>query len=113
MFNFDKYKNYKEKTIFLLKNGLLPISFSYSLEEETNVTEVLYSPEEAIKVAKERSDDKLKSQLKKEEKIISSKILSTNEQENYVSVTIFYKVLEDITSSAEIKVENEKNSNNN
>lgn len=113
LLNFHKYKNYKEESMFSLKNALLPISFSYSLEEETNVTEVLYSPEEAIKAAKERSDDKLKSQLKKEEKIISSKILSTNEQENYVSVAVFYKVLEDITSSAEIKVENEKNVNNN
>ena len=113
LFNFNKYKNYKEEDFFSLKNNLLPVSFSYSLEEETNVTEVLYSPEEAIKVAKERCDEKLKSQLKKEEKIISSKILSTIEQENYVSVTIFYKVLENITQTAKIKIDNENKSDNN
>lgn len=113
LFNFNKYKNYKEEDFFSLKNNILPISFSYSLEEQTNVTEVLYSPEEAIKTAKVRSDNKLKSQLKKEEQIISSKILSTVEQENYVSVTIFYKVLEDITQTAEIKIESENDINNN
>ena len=113
LLNFNKYKNYKEEDFFSLKNNILPISFSYSLEEQTNVTEVLYSPEEAIKTAKVRSDNKLKSQLKKEEKIISSKILSTVEQENYVSVTIFYKVLEDITQTAEIKIESENDINNN
>ena len=108
LLNFNKYKNYEEKSIFSLKNNILPIRFSYALEEETNVLELLYSPEEAIEAAKELSDKKVKNNLKDGEKIISSKVLSTNEQENYVRVTMFYKIMEEISDTEEIKKVEEK-----
>ena len=108
LLNFNKYKNYEEKSIFSLKNNILPIRFSYATEEETNVLELLYSPEEAIEAAKELSDKKVKNNLKDGEEIITSKVLSTNEQENYVRVTMFYKVMEEISDSEEIKKVEEK-----
>lgn len=109
LINFNKYKTYKEDKIFSLENKLLPISLSYSKEKETNIYERLYSYEEAINVAKELTYNKIKSNLKENERILKQKILETNENENYVNVVIFYKVYEDITSYSKIDLNSDNN----
>lgn len=108
IFNFNKYKTYKEKKMLYLKNAFLPISFSISKEKETIKKEFLYSPEEAVKEAKNLSDLKIKSRLNDEEHIISSKILSSKENENYVNVEVFYKIIENITDTGKIIEEKTK-----
>jgi len=108
LFDFNKYKSYNENKILSFSNQLLPISFSFSKEEETNVKEFLYSPDEAIKEAKKLATDKLSKSFDGDEKIIDSKILKTTEYENYINVVVFYKVYEDITDYGEIVLKDDK-----
>ena len=93
---------------FLISSFIEFISFSISKEKETIKKEFLYSPEEAIKEAKKLSDLKIKSRLNNEEHIISSKILSSKENENYVNVEVFYKIIENITDTGKIIEEKTK-----
>ncbi len=113
IFNFDKYKSYKQQEIFGLKNNLLPIGFSYSKEYETIVSEHLYSPEEAVEAAISLSNKKLEENFTENERIISSRVLSTTEYENYISVEIFYKIFENITEEESIIIPNEENKEKN
>ena len=111
IFEFKKYKFYDERKILYLKNRILPISFSYSLERELNVEEYLYSPEEAVNTAIEYASKKLQKNLGENENIISKTVLNSNENENYITVEIFYKVNENITDTSDIVDEQMEKSN--
>lgn len=111
IFGFKKYKFYDERKILYLKNRILPISFSYSLERELNVEEYLYSPEEAVNAAIEYASKKLQKNLGENENIISKTVLNSNENENYITVEIFYKVNENITDTSDIVDEQMEKSN--
>lgn len=111
IFGFKKYKFYDEKRILYLKNRILPIGFSYSLEKELNVEEYLYSPEEAVNTAIEYASKKLQKNLGENESIISKTVLNSNENENYITVEIFYKVNENITDTSDIVDEQMEKSN--
>lgn len=99
---FNKYKTYKEAETLLFNNKLLPIKLYISKDHETILNEHLYSPEDAVDAAIEASNKKLGKTLKKDEKILSSKVINTHEYENYINVEIFYKVYENITDYSEI-----------
>ena len=99
---FNKYKTYKESETLLFNNKLLPIKLYISKDSETILNEHLYSPEDAVDAAIEASNKKLGKTLKKDEKILSSKVINTREYENYINVEIFYKVYENITDYSEI-----------
>ena len=81
---------------------MLPIKLYISKDSETILSEHLYSPEDAVGAAIEASNKKLGKTLKKDEKILSSKVINTHEYENYINVEIFYKVYENITDYSEI-----------
>lgn len=111
IFGFKKYKFYDERKILYLKSRILPIGFSYSLERELNVEEYLYSPEEAVNTAIEYASKKLQKNLRENESIISKTVLNSNENENYITVEIFYKVNENITDTSDIVDEQMEKSN--
>lgn len=111
IFGFKKYKFYDERKILYLKSRILPIGFSYSLERELNVEEYLYSPEEAVNTAIEYASKKLQKNLGENESIISKTVLNSNENENYITVEIFYKVNENITDTSDIVDEQMEKSN--
>lgn len=111
IFGFKKYKFYDERKILYLKSRILPIGFSYSLERELNVEEYLYSPEEAVNTAIEYASKKLQKNLGENENIISKTVLNSNENENYITVEIFYKVNENITDTSDIVDEQMEKSN--
>ena len=102
--NFNKYKTYKEKKYFKFKNRLLPIGIYFSKEFETNVIERLYSYDEAVDESIKISREKIESNLKSNEKILKEKVLNVVEYENYINVSIFYKVYENITDYKDIDI---------
>lgn len=113
IFNFNKYKTYKEKEIFTIKNNLIPVRLSYSLEYETNKKECIYTKEEALNEARKISKEKIEKKLKKEEKILQNKVIKVDDIDNGIRVTIFYKVYEDITNYNDITNNKNKNLTNN
>lgn len=105
----NKYKNKEIKSIFLIKNKLLPISISYITEEELNVIDEVYTYDEAINQAVILSEKKLKSKLGQKAKIIDRKKLKTELKGSTILVKVFFKVQEDITDYQEIIEQDLKN----
>lgn len=104
IFCFDKYKTYKEDYKVIFKNSLMPIKLYFSKDYETILNEMLYSPEDAIDASIKLSSEKINASLKEGERILSSKVISSVEHENYIEVEIFYKVYENITDYADSEV---------
>ncbi len=98
-FNFfekDKYKDKKEKETVIFSDffGLFKISYKYLEELEVNDSINLITSENvAVKYARE----KIISQLKEEEYIISQKKLKTTLNNSTIKVEVFFKVYENIT----------------
>lgn len=99
----NQFKTSKESIIFMISNNILPISFSFVIDEKTMEIEEVYTVEEAIKEAERLSRNKIIKRLKPEEKILSTKVIKKEEHENYVSIVMFYKVMESIGIEDEIK----------
>lgn len=106
--DFNKYKSYKEDKIFGLKNRILPIEITFSTDTKTIVKENVYTKEEAIEEGLIRSNAKIEGSLGQNEKILKTKILKTEEYENYVNIDIFYKVYECISVKRQITEEDLK-----
>ena len=103
LFQFKKFDTYKEKELFSVKNNILPIRLSFSSIEKTKVIEEIYTVEEAITESVKISDNRIKMGLKNNEKILSSRVIKKEEHENYISIVLFYKVMESIGLEEEIK----------
>jgi len=102
LFDFDKYKNSTENEIFKLKNNLLPISISIIENEEVNVTDKIYTKDNAITEASEVAKKRLKDKLGENIEILYEKNLKIMEEDSKIIVVMFYKVYEDITAYQEI-----------
>ncbi len=110
LFNFKKYKTKLTKDKVLLKNNILPFSFIKQQQIETIVINEKYSKKEAINKAIQKAANKIKTKLKKEESILSYKIINEDINKDVVILEIFFSVYEDITDYQKIiempKIEN-------
>ena len=95
--SFKKFKSFNNNKIFSIKNFLLPINLSFDQEEETVITDNVYTEENAFFKASSIARSKLKENLGDNIQIIFEKKLKTNEINSKIEVVIFYKVIENIT----------------
>lgn len=105
LFTFSNYKNKEIENIFELKNNLLPISFSLNTEYELDITDNVYTKDNAVIEASRIARDKLKKKLDKDDKILYEKSLKITEEDSKIVVVIFFKVKENITEYKEIALE--------
>lgn len=91
-----KYKNSKIVDKIELNCLFLPISLAISEQYEVKEVDNIYSYEEALEMALERSKKQIESKLADDEHIIYQKILDTTFDENKVKLEIFYNVYENI-----------------
>lgn len=103
LFNFDKYKSYKKKNNFTLKNNLLPISFNLQKQEELDVKKENKTYEEALENAIKDAKIKLLKGFNESEFIKDYKILNEKREKDFLEVEIFFSVVEDISEYVEIK----------
>jgi len=103
LFNFNKYKNKKVKSITLLKNNLLPIKFIYQGQKEIKVIDENNTEEAAIEKAINYSKEKLESKLDNDEYINNYKILNKEVFSDSVKLNIFFSVIENITDYQDIE----------
>lgn len=103
IFNFDKYKSYKKKNAFTLKNNLLPISFNLQKQEELDVKLENKTYEEALENAIKDAKIKLMKGFNESEFIKDYKILNEKREKDFLEVEIFFSVVEDISEYVEIK----------
>ena len=97
-----KYKNNNIRELYSIKSSLLPISISINNKYETNVSDNIYTYDNAIITASNIARSNLYKKLGKNIQIIYEKDLKLEEENSKIIVVMFYKVIEDITSYGEI-----------
>lgn len=97
LFNFHKYENKKIEEMNIVKHLFLPISFVLETQREIKKTDKIYTIDEAIDIAKQKSIDAINSKLNDKEYIISSKNLKVEIKESKIVLEMFFSVYEDIT----------------
>lgn len=105
LFNKNKYKNYKVKSIYLLKNNILPISISYDKIYELTNNSYIITIDEALSSAKNYAYNKVKETLSESEYIISDNLLNYQVNSNTIYMSVFYRVYKNITGVKEIVIE--------
>ncbi len=101
---FSSFKHSSSKPLFTLENALFPFGFSYTQEEETEVIDMLYTHDVALKESYRKAREKLLASLGDEDEITFEKGLQIQEKDSKMIVEIFFKVKEDITSYIPIQV---------
>lgn len=105
IFNKNNYKNSYIKKDILLKNNIIPISFSKDTIYEQNVISGIYTEGEALLNARDYAKEKIKEMLDEDEYIISDKVLKYSVNSNTIYMDIFYKIYANITGRKEIVIE--------
>lgn len=102
LFNFKKYTTKNVINNIILKNNLLPISFIYQNQKETNEKVENNTEDEAIKKAIDIANKKINDKLNNDEYIKDYKILNKTTNKDSVTLNIFYTVVLNITSYEQI-----------
>lgn len=97
IFNFHKYLNKEIEEKKLLKHSFLPIELVYEKQREVEKTDRIYTIDEAINIAREKSVKAMESKLNDKEYIISTKDLKVDIKESKIELEMFFSVYEDIT----------------
>lgn len=103
LFNFNKFKNKKVKSIPILFSNLLPIRLEKQEQKEIKKIEFIYTEEEAVSAAINMAKEKIESKLNDKEKVLSEKTLNIHENDSKIVVEIFFTVLENITEYKKIE----------
>ena len=93
----------KDKSLFKIKNFILPISISLEKSNEISIKDEIYTLDNAINIASDLSIKRLKNVLGENIKIIYENNLKLDEINSKIIVEMFYKVIEDITDYEEIR----------
>ena len=102
LFNFKHYKNKEVKKNIILKNNILPFSLEKQYQEEIKIKDEDNTIDEAIEKGVDEATKKIEDNLGENEFILNKKIIGSYNEENQVTVKIFYSVIEDITDYQEI-----------
>lgn len=97
LFNFNKYENKEIEEKNIVKHSFLPIKLSLETQREVKKTDKIYTIDEAIEMAKNKSISSMESKLNDKEYIISSKNLKVEIKESKIVLEMFFSVYEDIT----------------
>ena len=97
LFNFNKFENKEIDEKNIVKHSFLPIKLSLETQREVKKTDKIYTIDEAIEMAKNKSISSMESKLNDKEYIISSKNLKVEIKESKIVVEMFFSVYEDIT----------------
>ncbi len=97
LFNFNKFENKEIDEKNIVKHLFLPIKLSLETQREVKKTDKIYTIDEAIEMAKNKSISSMESKLNDKEYIISSKNLKVEIKESKIVLEMFFSVYEDIT----------------
>lgn len=95
--NFNKYENKEITEKKILWHSFLPIELVYEEQRELEHIDKIYTIDEALEIAREKSIKAMESKLSDKEHIISSKDLKVNIKDSKIEVEMFFSVYEDIT----------------
>lgn len=103
---FSLRKNYAtlhlERKLVLTKSKVFPFSIRIEKQRKTKVKNQKYSIKEATLKAEELAEEKLKTKLSLDEKIISKKTLNFKANDSKIELGVFFKVYENITDYKDV-----------
>lgn len=103
--NFKKYETKKVKEKVILKNSIFPIYLSKDYQIETDIVNVRFKEKKLVKEAINYSIKKINKILNKDEYILKYKIINKQNNENYITLNIFFSIIRNITSYKKIEEE--------
>ena len=109
LFDFNKYKSFKTKDTILLKNNILNINLTKEKQYELIVIDEVYTEDEVINKAIDYSKEKLLKENTKIKDIKDIKILSQESNESIITLNLFIKAIEDISTTQKIDPNVEEN----
>ena len=111
LFDFHKYKTFHKDSKYIFNNSIFPFSLTYEYQYETKVINDIYTYDEAVDKAIEVSKDKLKDKYKTIDSIKDVIIISEDDLNSKVSLSLFVKTIEDITEYKETVIEEDTPNN--
>ena len=102
-YNFlNKFQTFQKDEYNIIESKIIPLKLSLAkytkTKEQTKNITMTNADEEAIKLATK----KIEKQLKKDDEIISKKVLKKNDFHSKIKVEVFFKIKEDITTYQDI-----------
>lgn len=112
LFNKDlninsKYKTYKRNNIYTLHSNIIPISINFTKYLETKIIRKIYTVNNIDEIAIKLSEKEMNKRLRKDEEILSKKVLKKSINNSKIEIEVFLKVKEDITSYQKINTKEE------
>ena len=99
---FNLFNNYQKKDYFNVSSQFLPVNFSVSRIQKTKIINDVYKFNNVDKIALKKAEEKIEKQFKKEDIILSKKVLKKQEKNSKIIVEVFFKVKENITDYQDI-----------
>lgn len=98
----NKYKNFKRKNISSIHSRFIPVEISLVNYLETKLISRIYTIDNVDEEALKLSEKEINKKLRKDEEILSKKVLKKNIKNSKIEIEVFLKVKEDITSYQDI-----------
>ena len=103
IFPYKKYKQFRKKSKVLVEDNFLPISIRKEKKYEVNIKEEIYTSEEAEIKAIDEAKKKLIDKNRDIKYIKDIQVLSKQNLNSKIKLSLFISVVEDITEIIEIK----------
>ena len=98
----NKYKSFKRNNITTLHSHIIPISINFTEYTETKIIKRLYTINNVDDIALKLSEKEINKKLRKDEEVLSKKVLKKSINNSKIEIEVFLKVKEDITSYQDI-----------
>ena len=98
----NKYKNYKRKRISGINSSVIPLDINLTKYLETKLISKIYTIDNVDELAINLSEKEINKKLRKDESILSKKVLKKTIKDSKIEIEVFLKVKEDITSYQDI-----------
>ena len=98
----NKYKSFKRKNTNTIHSNIIPININITKYLETKLINKIYTIDNVDDIALTLSEKEINKKLRKDESIISKKVLKKNIKNSKIEIEVFLKVKEDITSYQDI-----------
>ena len=98
----NKYKSFKRNNIYTLHSNIIPIYINITKYLETKIIKKLYTINNVDEIALKLSEKEINKKLRKDEEVLSKKVLKKSINNSKIEVDVFIKVKEDITSYQDI-----------
>ena len=98
----NKYKSFKRNSIINLHSNIIPINIGFNKYIETRIIKKLYTINNVDEISLKLSEKEINKKLRKDEEILSKKVLKKTIKNSKIEIEVFIKVKEDITSYQDI-----------